>query len=363
MRSSLVALILCVATIARSTAQDLKPGFDADEYATMLRIMTWQVDAAFRGTTPKETAYKWIYRSPAMGLHNKWDLWLNTNKTTIIVNLRGTTFDTDSWLENFFSAMVPATGSLKLDSNYTFNYKLAADPKAMVHVGWLIGAGSMAPDIVARIKEYYGRGVKQVIVVGHSQGGALAFLITSHLHYLMENGGLPADIVIKSYCSAAPKPGNLYYAYDFDYITRGGWALTVVNAADWVPETPVSIQTPSDFNKLNPFNPAGQQTQKMKRVERWALKYAYGRLAKTSRKAQRKQEKYLGRVVFKQVKKYMPGLEKPKFAHCNNYMRAGLPIVLQPDAEYYAKYPDTGSNVFRHHLFEPYYYLVKKIYK
>ena len=48
---------------------------------------------------------------------------------------------------------------------------------------------------------------------------------------------------IKTYCSAAPKPGNLFYAYDFEHITEGGWAFNVVNSADWVPELPSTTQT------------------------------------------------------------------------------------------------------------------------
>src|SRR3984885_12617163 len=75
----------------------------------------------------------------------------------------------------------------------------------------------------------------------------------SYLYYLQQKGDLPADIVFKTYCSAAPKPGNMYYAYDFDFITRGGWAYAIVNGADWVPETPFSIQTLRDFNPTNPL--------------------------------------------------------------------------------------------------------------
>jgi hypothetical protein len=354
-------LLACCATPA--TGQVLQPGFDVDEYATMLRISANQVDMQFRGEIPKELDYTRVYRSPEVGLHNKWDLWMSKDKSIMVVSLRGTTSDMDSWLENFYSAMIPATGSLKLDSNYTFNYKFANDPKAMVHVGWAIGTGSLAPTIVARIKEYYEKGVRQVIIEGHSQGGALSFLVTSYLHYLVEDGKLPKDITFKTYCSAAPKPGNLFYAYDFDYITRGGWAFTVVNTADWVPETPASIQTVTDFNRINPFTATGEMVKKQKWIVRLALKHVYNRLNKTLRKAQKAQQRYLGKMAYKQVKKYMPRLEKPEYTNSNNYARAGAPIVLQPGPDYYQRFPDTGNNIFRHHLFAPYYYLVKKTYK
>ncbi len=100
--------------------------------------------------------------------------------------------------------------------------------------------------------------------MGHSQGGAIAYLLTAHFYNLQQQGKLPADIRFKTYCSAAPKPGNLYFAYDYETTTRGGWACNVVNAADWVPETPFSVQTVSDFNTTNPFVNAKKGNQQTK---------------------------------------------------------------------------------------------------
>lgn len=358
--------LLCIALLSSAAqvhAQDLKPGFDANEYKTLLRIAANQVDAPFREGISKEFDYTRVYKSKDVGLHNQFDLWINKNKSIAVISLRGTTFDNDSWLENFYSAMVPANGQLRIDSNYIFKYKLSTDPKALVHIGWLIGTGSLAPIVESKIKEYYQQGIKNFIITGHSQGGALSFMITALLKYKVSEGHLPADITFKTYSSAAPKPGNLYFAYDYDYITRGGWAFSVINTADWVPETPFGTQTVTDFNKLNPFTNAKQTLNKQKLPIRIAGKYIYRRLDKTSRKAQKKQEKYLGRMTYKMVKKYLPYLEKPKYAPSSNYAKAGIQIILQPDSTYYQKYPDTGSNIFRHHVFAPYYYLTNKTYK
>ena len=356
-------LVAVLAGCGVLAAQTLAPGFQPEEYAAMLRISALQVDVQFRGDTPKETEYTRIYRGPETGLHNKWDLWLNKNKTIMVISLRGTTSDMDSWLENFYSVMIPATGTLKLDTGKIVAYKLSNDPKAMVHVGWTIGMCSMAPDIMDKVRAYYAQGIKQVIVEGHSQGGALAFLLTSYLHYQQADGNLPADLVMKTYCSAAPKPGNLYYAYDYDFITRGGWAFTVVNSADWVPETPFTVQTITDLNRLNPFTNTGKMLQGQKWYVKAYLHHAYHKLNKGTRKAQRNFMRYTGHMAYKQVKRYLPRLEQPAYTNGNNYMRAGTPIVLQADAEYYQHYPDTGSNIFRHHLFSPYMYLLKKTYK
>jgi hypothetical protein len=70
------------------------------------------------------------------------------------------------------------------------------------------------------------------------------------------------DIKFKTYCSAAPKPGNLYFSYDYEADNQIGWSFTVVNGADWVPELPVSIQSIGDFNKTNPFKNVGNHTEK-----------------------------------------------------------------------------------------------------
>jgi uncharacterized membrane protein YGL010W len=41
-------------------------------------------------------------------------------------------------------------------------------------------------------------------------------------------------------------------------------------------------------------------------------------------------------------------------------VRTGQTVVLQPDAAYYAKYPDSDKQIFVHHFHHPYIYLVKK---
>jgi hypothetical protein len=356
--ASVTAFFLFYTTIA---AQALKPGFDADEYIGVLQRCAKQMDSLFKSNLPKNVDFDKIYSSPQMGMANRWQLWLSKDKATIAIDLRGTVSDKESWLENFYSAMIPATGSVKLDGKTSFNYKFADNSRASVHAGWTIGICSMLPDIMEKINSWYAKGVKQIIVEGHSQGAAMAFLLCSYIHYQQVDGKLPKDIVVKTYCSAAPKPGNLYYAYDFDYINRGGWANTVINAADWVPEMPFSVQTVRDVN-LNPFAYTNK-TMSRNVIVRWYTKHMFNSLRRATSKPERKNDKFLGRIMYKQVRKYVAGLEQPEYSHSCNYAQAGTPIILVPDAEYYKKFPDTDPNIFRNHLFDPYYYLVKKTYK
>jgi hypothetical protein len=362
MIKNIIIVLLCCWYVA-AEGQALQPGFDAAEYTEMLGVSAGQMNHPAAAKVPQPKHFHRVYRSAETGLKNRWDLWLNTDSSTMVISLRGTTADNESWLENFYSAMIPATGELQLNDSTVFRYRFASDPKAAVHVGWTIGIGSMIPDILEKIKHYYARGTRQLVIMGHSQGAALAFLLTSYLHYQAEAGEVPAGLKMKTYCSAAPKPGNLYYAYDYDYITRNGWAFTIVNAADWVPETPFSLQTLCDFNPLNPFANVKPQLAKMPFFVRLYMKHAYNQLDGRSYKAKRTFEKYLGKTAYKLVKKYLPQLKQPQYSYSMNYQRAGVPIVLQPDAAYFKQFPDTSHNVFVHHGFEPYWLLTRKIYE
>jgi hypothetical protein len=179
----------------------------------------------------------------------------------------------------------------------------------------------------------------------------------------MQAKTLPEDLVFKTYCSAAPKPGNLYYAYDYEYINRAGWSYTVVNALDWVPETPVAIQQLTDMNTLNPF--AGIQTvlQKQKFLVRVYMKHAFKKLSRSTSKAQKIYTRYLGSRMYKVVRKTLPQLREPHYAAGMNYVRAGVPVVLQPTAAYLQKFRSNNPHgVFYHHFFEAYYTLVQSGY-
>ncbi|RYE17319.1 MAG: lipase family protein, partial [Sphingobacteriales bacterium] len=247
---------ICIAAITHAqTAEPLKPGFDKKEYIELLKVTARQIDTPWTKenmTLPYPEHSHFIYRSPVFGLENLWDLWLSDKKQAII-SIRGTTAGATSWLENFFAAMVPAKGSLHISANETFNYHLADDPHAAVHVGWLLGMASIQKDVMRKVDSCYKNGYRDFIVLGHSQGGAIAYLMRAYLEQLRNEGKLPKDIRLKTYCSAAPKPGNLYFAYYYEKINYNGWAYTVLNSADWVPETPMSLQTLGDYNTVNPF--------------------------------------------------------------------------------------------------------------
>ncbi|OGX90107.1 lipase [Hymenobacter coccineus] len=347
-----------------ASAQALQPGFDKAEYLELLRLHARMggPDSMWWVGIPKPQRFALAYRSPTSPLDNRWDLWSHPGpQPQAVINLRGTTAKAESWLANFYAAMLPAAGELELGGGRKFAYHLADNPQAAVHAGWLLSLAFMADGIVHTVDSCYRRGTRDFLIMGHSQGGAVAFLLTSHLRNLQQQRKLPADLRLKTYCSAGPKPGNLYYAYDYARATHGGWAVNVVNPADWVPEVPLTVQTVHDFNPTNPFVGVAATLKKQPFPKNLVARHAFRQLDGPPRRAQRRYQRYLGRYVGKAVVKAVPGFRGPAFYPSSNYVPAGNTVALPADATYYAKYPNDPKQLFRHHFFQPYYYLAERL--
>lgn len=354
-------LCLCFATLA-VFSQPLQPGFRPEEYREMVKITARQVDTPWTQKNvpvPYPDNYQFVYRSAIVGLDNMWDLWLHKNEKLAVLSIRGTTANSVSWLENFYAAMVPAAGTLQLDEKTKFKYQLSDNPKAAVHVGWLLGMAFLSKDILHKTDSLYKNGYRDFIIMGHSQGGAIAYLLRSHMDYLQQQGKLPKDIRLKTFNSAAPKPGNLYYAYSYEKLNYGGWAFTVLNADDWVPEMPLSLQTLGDFNTVNPFVNASAMLAKQPFPKNIVLKLVYNKLRKPGEKLLKRYKRYLGDEAYKMVNKNLKGYQQPELYNSNNYMRVGTPIILMPDEAYKKRFPDSKEHIFIHHFPEPYLYLAE----
>ncbi|SDL43667.1 META domain-containing protein [Catalinimonas alkaloidigena] len=364
MKTPLLFLFLAWHVVARAQTPaqpGLQPGFDQEEYIELLRAYSRWGDSVFYHGIDASTRYQPVYRSPVNGLENAWELYRDATRNVAVVSIRGTTADPVSWLANFYAAMVPARGQLQLSDEQTFDYTLAEHPQAAVHVGWLVALASMAPDIRAKLDSCYQAGTRDIMLMGHSQGGAITFLLTAYLHHLQKAGELPADLRFKSYCSASPKPGNLYFAYEYEAATAGGWSSTVVNSADWVPEVPISIQTLHDFNPTNPFTNAQASIKQQKFPNRVALNYVYKQLTKHTLRAQKRYQKYLGKMASKMVVKQLPGFQVPKYYDSNHYVRTGPYVVLLANGPYLNEFPDSDTTVFIHHMLQSYLWLAQRM--
>jgi hypothetical protein len=351
--------VLCFSFPARTQDTRLHPGFIKEEYLELLKVSSRQGDTLYNAALPAPQRFHRVYRSPVMGLDNRWELWLAPDSTAAI-SIRGTTRKQDSWIENLYAAMVPATGSLQLSRDFKFDYSLSTHPRAAVHAGWMIGTAFISRDLLPRLDSLQQAGIRDVLIIGHSQGGAIACLLSAYLAELQTAGRISNRIRFKTYASAAPKAGNLYFAYDLENKYKGGWAFNVVNGADWVPEAPFSIQTLNDFNPSNPFTQVDAALKKLPFTKRIAARYVYNNLRKPTDKARRKFQRFLGKSVGGEVRKYLPEFVVPDFFPSCNYVRTGAPIILYPQEDYYALFPDDGKQIWIHHAFEPYLYLTEK---
>ncbi|MCB0820892.1 MAG: lipase family protein [Bacteroidetes bacterium] len=303
--------------------------------------------------------FKRTYRSPVMGLANLWELWIDSESRQAAISIRGSVMEIDSWLANIYAAMIPAKGRIKSGKDKFIEYDLASDPKAAVHAGWLIAAVILMDDMQPRIDSCVQAGISDFIVTGHSQGGAIAYMTTALLYKMRASGKIPQTSRIKTYCSAAPKPGNLYFAYEYESNSQGGWAFNIVNPLDWVPEVPFSIQTVDDFNEVNPFSDAKALINKQKQPIRFLLKKIYRKLSKPAKRARKNYQKYLGKYLSKIVSKKLDGTRPEEFFPSNNYVRTGQMWLLQPDEEYLKNNPMAHIKGFPHHMHHSYIYLIK----
>ena len=348
---------ICSSAAAQDTR--LKPGFDKEEYRELLKVSSRQGDTLYNPDLPAPQRFRRIYRSEVMGLDNRWELWLAPDSTAAI-SIRGTTRKQESWMENLYAAMVPASGSLQLAKDFTFPYTLSTHPQSAVHAGWLMGTAFIARDLLPRLDSLQRAGICDILIIGHSQGGAIACLLSAYLSELKSAGKINGRLKFKTYASAAPKAGNLYFAYDYENKYKNGWAFNVVNAADWVPEAPFSIQTLNDFNKANPFTQVDASLKKLPFTKRIAARYVYNNLRKPTEKAQRRFQRMLGKRVSDQVRKFLPEFVAPEFFPSSNYVRTGTPVILYPQQDYHTRFPDDEKKIWTHHAFEPYLYLTEK---
>jgi len=350
-------LLVVLFSSQNAFSQKLNPGYDPIEYFELLKISSQQGDSLYNPDLPFPEKHKRTYRSPVMGLDNRWELW-ESEDSVAVISIRGTTTNQLSWVENFFSAMVPATGKIKLSTDFEFEYQLAQDKDAAVHIGWLTAVGFLGRDMLPKIDSLAANGIKEFLIIGHSQGGSIAILLAAYFENLKLKGELVPNITFKTYSSAGPKPGNLFFAYDFEAMTQDGWAFNVVNTADWVPEGPFSIQTTEDFNASNPFTLVRGGLKTLPFKERIVLSKIYKNLENPPKKANKTYQKYLGKMIGNHIQDALPGFEMPELYNSNNYVRTGTQVILHANDEYYKLFPEDPEMIWNHHMYEAYYFLL-----
>jgi len=356
------ALMLLVSCQPKDDAR-LKPGYNPNELARLLPAMERTYDSADIGgfKTPEPDDLKRVFRSTVSPLMNRFDVWV-AGKNLAAITIRGTIIDTAglSFALNFYCKMVPATGSINLGDKGSFSYKVAELPGAGVHAGFILGLAFMADELVAQVNNLHHDGIRDVVIVGHSQGSGLAYIVTSWLRYLQKDGKLPADLRFKTYCIAAPKSGNLMYAYDYEKLTGEGWSYSVNNVIDWVPSIAMTFQSVSDFPKVNPFKDIKGFLSYAGFPPGPAFDKGFESFSSANPGLAALLTQVIHESIYPKLARVIPGFIEPEFLNTFDYQRIGIGIPLVPDSSYYKLFPNDPAHfqVWENHSVYPYYVLV-----
>lgn len=340
----------------------LLPGFDAPECDAIMSLNQFTVDSAAASKFNKTGMYSFsrLHSSDSLGLDNAWQLWLREDSIPVIL-LQGTTADIKSILSDLYCEMMPATGTIYFSATDSFPYQLAKHPKAAVHAGFLMGFAYIVRELAPRVDSLYNKGIRNIIVSGHSQGGSLCYYVSAWLHYLRINNIYP-DLMVKTYATAPPKTGNTFFVNDYDNITRSQWSFSVISSSDPVPEMPFTTQQLTiDMNEPNPLLILKKGFNQAPLLKRWVLKSAFNKMEKRARKSSEAYQKYLGKYVGGYLKNFTPGLILPPPVPSTNFYRPGVPISLMATDNYFAYFEKLGKKYFNHDI-PSYRYLLQLYY-
>ncbi len=234
-------LLLAIVSATQDTKAQVKAGFDIVEARDMLAICNSFTFLELYGSDEDilPAGYDKVYTSRTMGMDNKFQIYEQGNMA--VINFRGSTEKTVSWVENIYSAMIPAHGTIMLEG-YAFNYVFARDTAAAVHSGYALALADMSETIIHQIKDYNDRGIYDIMITGHSQGGALAQLLRAYLENL-PTGVLSPNNKYKTYAFAHPMLGNKEFAHEYEQrIAATGTSFSIINPADPVPRMPLAYE-------------------------------------------------------------------------------------------------------------------------
>ena len=240
--SGMRVILIFLSTICSiHTFAQLAEGFNKQEARDMIAICNsfTFIDLYNNDSTIVPVEYEKLYTSGVFGMDNKFQLYQKGR--VAVINLRGSTDKQISWLENIYSAMIPAKGIIKIAGD-NVHYSFAKDPGAAVHSGYALAIAYLSKDLFYHINTFNKQGVYEFIITGHSQGGALANMLTAYLGNLSHNE-ISKKNTFKTYAFAAPMVGNKKFAEEYDHrFAEAKHSFNIINPADPIPTFPLSYK-------------------------------------------------------------------------------------------------------------------------
>lgn len=226
----------------------LKPGFNTNEATfTIAMCNSFNFNKQFGNTDniiPEN--FNLLYASEILSMDNKFEVY--ENGVIGIINYRGSTDKLISWVENFYSAMIPAQGSITIDGE-SHDYKFADHQDAAVHAGYGLSIILLSNTIKEQILALNNKGINNIIITGHSQGGALATMTRAYLENLPIDTNTTKN-TYKTYAYAQPMSGNKEFANEYnEKYSETETSYSIINPKDPVPYMPFNYEEESLITK------------------------------------------------------------------------------------------------------------------
>lgn len=319
-----ICIVLCLTLVSKLMISQVTPGFNKTEALDMIQICNsfTYIDLYNSDSEILPKNFKKYYTSGVLGMDNKFQIYTSTSNKLAVINLRGSTSKKISWMENLYAAMIASSGTIQIEDQL-IDYKFANDTAAYVHSGYALEVAYLSNDILFHINNLNNLGIYNIVITGHSQGGALAQMLMSYLYYLDENK-LSVKNRFKVYSFAAPKVGNKRFVeiYDQNFVETN-LSFLILNPADPVPKMPLSYQ-----DKLISQE---QIVSYLTKEQTFSFKdFAFNGFANMLESKLQRTSTWFSGSVEKQITKDVGYIKMPPFKKDINYATVGNQIKLAP---------------------------------
>lgn len=236
-----IFLLSLFSTISLLLTAQLQAGFDAVEAREMIQLCNSYTYLDLYGSDKEiiPEGYVKEYTSPSLGMDNVFQVY--RHGTIGVINFRGSTTKKTSWLENLYASMIPVKGTIEVNER-KFKYKVGKDTASAVHAGYMLAISFLEEEVRNQIKRLNKNGVFDIILTGHSQGGAIAQLMRAHLEeepfYRVRNKNN-----FKVYAFANPMIGNRSFSNEYAHkFCDDGMSFVILNPDDFVPNMPINFK-------------------------------------------------------------------------------------------------------------------------